>query len=183
MPPITNLHLSLLELGHSMTADANAALVTRLATSLSALLSYPRAHSARLYRPTLACDASSLVLKFLPADDAYSIHHLRRDLFERVRTSGVSIAPRYVVPSAHLSVARFVDNGDFEEEGRTSVAKMQGWWALVEAINKNLAERFDSRSGGRDEDGAWTVDNAQCRYGAQWYGGGQSWSNSDQPAS
>lgn len=35
-------------------------------------------------------------------------HHLRAALHSRITTSGVPIAPRYVVPSAHITLARYV---------------------------------------------------------------------------
>ncbi len=39
-------------------------------------------------------------------DDGYTYHHLRRDIFGLVGGTGVDIASRYVVPSAHMTLGR-----------------------------------------------------------------------------
>ncbi|VDC03534.1 unnamed protein product [Peniophora sp. CBMAI 1063] len=176
--PLGDVHLSLIELGHHMGTEANLALIAHLEPHLPELLSYPRLHPTRLYRPTLSCDTGSLVLKFLPvaqSQDDYTYHHLRRDIFDRVSETGLVMKPRYVVPSAHLTVARFIDNTDFETDGRTDQGKMKEWWSLIDGINVRLESALDSRHGGRDEDGMWPVEKVECRYGSQWYGGGESW--------
>ncbi|KZV68240.1 hypothetical protein PENSPDRAFT_634639 [Peniophora sp. CONT] len=176
--PLDHVHLSLVELGHHMTVEANLALIAHIEHHLPDLISYARLHPTRLYRPTISCDTGSLVLKFLPmaeTKDDYTYHHLRRDIFDRVSETGLVMKPRYVVPSAHLTVARFIDNVDFETDGHTDENKMKEWWGLIDRINARLERELDSRHGGQDEDGMWLVEKVECRYGAQWYGGGQSW--------
>ncbi|KAK5279199.1 hypothetical protein LTR16_007891, partial [Cryomyces antarcticus] len=85
-------------------------------------------HRARLVKPALGFDASAIALSFVPAagemlasstertrkDDAYSYHHLRRDLYALCKSTGVEVASRYTVPSAHLTVARFIATADTE---------------------------------------------------------------------
>lgn len=83
--------------------------------------------------------------------------------------------PRYVVPSAHITVARFVDNGDFESDERVDSRKFEAWWALIDSINVRLKEDLDSRRGGDDREGQWVIEDVECRYGVNWYGGGHSW--------
>ena len=129
--PVGDLHLSVLEVAHHQTPEAVEELVKRLEPALPGVLAFARGQGwgqerprprVRLFRPRLACDPVSIVLKFLPAtsDDGYdgdeqergyTYHHLRRDLYARVSALGVRMEPRYVVPSAHLTVARFVRAG------------------------------------------------------------------------
>ncbi|PTU18608.1 hypothetical protein P175DRAFT_0511070 [Aspergillus ochraceoroseus IBT 24754] len=88
----------------------------------------------RLVKPLLSYDASAMAVSFVPAsgaptsrsargpsqrgyDDAYTYHHLRRDLARHVMASGVQIAARYIVPSAHVTIARFVTRDGFLLEG------------------------------------------------------------------
>ena len=86
------------------------------------------------------------------------------------------MAPRYVVPSAHLTVARFIGTRDFDTNGRSDPVKISALWDVVEDINVELKRKFDAREGGDDKGADWIVDEMECRYGTQWYGGGQAWS-------
>ena len=45
-------------------------------------------------------------------DDVFTYHHLRRSLYELCIKAGVEVASRYTVPSAHLTIARFVTQED-----------------------------------------------------------------------
>jgi hypothetical protein len=168
--PLHKLHISLLEIAHNTTPAIVDERVKQLRPHFPKLLAYPQNNPTHLFRPQLACDTSSLVVKFLPVtgtNTSYTYHHLRRDLFDQVSTLGIIMCPRYVVPSAHITVARFIDNVDFEMDGKTVEEKMRKWWKLIDNINVWLASL-------PDEKGMWTIDNAECRTGTQWYGGGES---------
>ncbi|KAI0033947.1 60S ribosomal protein L44 [Vararia minispora EC-137] len=168
--PLNRLHLSLLEIVHSTTPAIVAEYVDQLGPHLSRLLAYLQTHPTRLFRPRLACDVSSLVLKFLPvveASSSYTYHHLRRDLFDQMVALGIRMHPRYIVPSAHVTVARFVYSSDFETDGEFDGEKMSKWWALIDEINAWLASLSDDKS-------SWSIDGIECRTGTQWYGGGES---------
>ncbi|KAL1646357.1 hypothetical protein SLS58_003316 [Diplodia intermedia] len=161
-------------------------------------------HRARLVRPLLGYDASAIALSFVPAsdgeglvvggeggtrvdsggrerkaeDDGYTYHHLRRDLCEKATQAGVEVGSRYVVPSAHLTVARFIRDGDFWVEGQEGKVDGQKVGRLVEKIeevNEWLRREFWPREDGIKEGGEWVVGEGKgldCRKGALWYGGG-----------
>ena len=74
--PATDLHLSVLEVTHHQTPEAVARVLASIEHALPELLAYPRTRSVRLSRPQLACDAGSLVLKFLPAAPSASSREL-----------------------------------------------------------------------------------------------------------
>lgn len=173
MPP-SNLHMTALEITHSQTPSSIPPLLSQLQPFLPALASYTLTHRARLVKPALSFDAQALALSFLPAagepgrtspeneDDAYSYHHLRRDLFARLRDVDVEVGSRYVVPSAHLTVGRFVSEGGFE------VGELV---AAVEEVNGWLEREVWGAEGGE-----WVVGEErglEVRSGTLWYGGGR----------
>lgn len=192
--PQTSLHMTALEITHSRTAPEIAALVEQMRPHAAHITDYPYSndHRARLVKPTLSFDAQALALSFLPAageagssaarrglaDDAYGYHHLRRDLFALASAAGVTVASRYVVPSAHLTVARFVEAADFEtEDGGVDGAKVAALVRAVEEINAWLREEFWPVEGGAGikDGGEWIVGQEKgldFRAGALWYGNG-----------
>ena len=84
--------------------------------------------------------------------------------------AGVEVASRYVLPSAHLTVARFVDQSIYEGEG------VEGLVKGVEEVNEWLRESTWGREGG--EGGVqWIVGEGKglvCRKMRVWYGDGES---------
>ncbi|OJD37150.1 ureidoglycolate hydrolase [Diplodia corticola] len=210
--PQTSLHMTALEIAHSRTPSAIDALVAQLhhGGALSSLANHPSSspprHRARLVRPLLGFDASAIALSFVPAAhgeglvdgrdaggrerapdaDAYTYHHLRRDLCARATAAGVEVGSRYVVPSAHLTVARFIRGGDFAvggEEGegaQVDAGKVRALVERIEEVNGWLRREFwpreDQAAGqGIKEGGEWVVGEGKgldCRRGALWYGSG-----------
>ncbi|KAK4981959.1 hypothetical protein LTR66_009572 [Elasticomyces elasticus] len=192
--PSENLHMTALEITHSLTAPEIAPLITTLRPSIPALTEHTLTHRARLIKPLLSYDAQALALSYVPAargcsppgrtqppddDDAYSYHHLRRDLHALATRAGVQVQSRYVVPSAHLTIARFVEAGDFEgrESGRPDREKIEALVGVVEEVNRWLeAEYWPGEGDGRVRAGGeWIVGEEKgldCREGALWYGGG-----------
>ncbi|KAI9836782.1 MAG: hypothetical protein M1819_000947 [Sarea resinae] len=123
-------------------------------------------------------------------DDAYTYHHLRRDLFTAVTSppapcKPVKINQRYVVPSAHLTIARFISSSDFSVSAADSAVdaeKVAKWVECIEGINEWLRSEYwpaegpeEEREGGKG--GEWIVGEEkglECRRGTLWYGGGES---------
>ncbi|KAJ6578228.1 RNA ligase/cyclic nucleotide phosphodiesterase, partial [Mycena capillaripes] len=161
--PQTSLHMTALEITHSRTEADIAALVATMAPAIPAIVNHTTTHRARLVYPQLGYDTSAIALGFVPAargegrsrsssntdndnsthDDAYTYHHLRRDLFALCHAAGVDVASRYVVPSAHLTVARFVTTRDFEDAaGRVDGARVAALVAGIEEVNRWLREEF-----------------------------------------
>lgn len=138
-------------------------------------------------------DGSALALSFLPAipyskrshsatrrpeyeDESYTYHHLRSDMWSLFNAQAVPIASRYVVPSAHMTIARFLSGEDTSTDGVCDASKMVGVVKKIEEINTWLGEEF---SGENDPEGKgmWTVGEEEglCfRVGTVWYGGGES---------
>lgn len=190
MPP-TSLHMTALEITHSLTASEIDALVDQIRPYMETITDFPsvEGHRARLVRPTLSFDAQALALSYLPAagedsatkrtseDDAYTYHHLRRDLFALATKTGVKVASRYVVPSAHLTVGRFIESTDFEtEDGKVNRAKVSALVKAIEEINEWLQKEYWPREGSGIKDGGeWIVGQEKgldFRHGALWYGNG-----------
>lgn len=154
---------------------------------------------ARLVKPMVSFDAAALALSFVPAagevatdqgmkpqDDAFTYHHLRRDLHAAITESGVTVGSRYIVPSAHLTVARFNTPNPFDlnneldaEAGRRSEYR-ERLMKQVDAINTWLTENFWA---GSDSNGIATVKEGEFVVGTEkgldfhkgtlWYGGGE----------
>lgn len=186
MPP-SNLHMTALEVTHSLTAPEIDALVEKTLSDATAIADYTISHRARLVMPAVSFDAQALALSFLPAagefgrsanEDTYSYHNLRRDLFTKVQATGVQVASRYVVPSAHLTVARFIAKRDFETpEGEVDHAKVERLVSTIDEINKWLEAEYWPEEVGIRPGGEWTVGEEKGldhRKGTLWYGGGET---------
>lgn len=193
MPQI-KCHLTALEITHSLTSSEITSIINQLGNSaISTMTNYPLQHRARLIKPTLSYDAAAVALSFLPAsgeslastpdpssrnprtaqDDAFTYHHLRQSLFVIARSTGVSIDSRYVVPSSHITVGRFITQEDHD-----TPEKRRAWINLIEEVNVWLKEEFWPQEGcKRNEDGEWVVGQEKgldCRRGQLWYGGGET---------
>lgn len=220
MPPL-NLHLTALEITHSRAAHETAALVDAMRPLLATLTDLPAdlaartpGRRARLVKPVLTYDAAAVALSYLPAAgegeggsrgrdggaDAYSYHHLRRELWDiasvtssrnsaasvasaraetdrlpsdsststsTITSKGVPIASRYTVPSAHMTIARFITPQGTE-------GRMPAFVAAVEAANAWLESNVWTDVGAGGE---WVVGEERgldCRVGTLWYGGGET---------
>lgn len=184
MPP-PNLHMTALEITHSLTAQEIDDLVKQMLPGVPEITDYTYTHRARLVKPVVSFDAQALALSFLPAagepgssnqDDAYTYHHLRRDLFTKAQSTGVRVASRYVVPSAHLTIGRFVTTQDFETgDGKVDHSKLEALLEKVEEINRWLEDEFWPRNDQIREGGEWSVGEEkglEYRKGTLWYGAG-----------
>lgn len=183
----------------SRTRDEIEALATELLQNGTAtkLVNYiaDRDCQIRLVKPLLSCDASAIALSFLPAageptaattekgkqDDACSYHHLRQGLADTVLESGTGLAARYVVPSAHVTIARFVSKEGVQlEVNRDQVSALV---KVIEDINKTLKKRFwpqpdaDDAESTMPAEGEWVVGEEQgleMNKGTSWYGDGEN---------
>ena len=85
--------------------------------------------------PSVNLDVSGVALSFLPCpqaeDGENDILALRARLFSTLASHGVSPHMRYALPSAHITVARFVDG---LEEGMDK----EEWVRVVEGVNEEL---------------------------------------------
>lgn len=190
-----------MEIAHSLTpADLETLIAAVPAAVVERATNLPRelAHGdtpriARLYKPMLVYDGSAVAISFLPvgstappapgaADDPthFTYHAMRARIHELFTEAGITIASRYVVPSSHLTVARFVTDEDTSVDLPDPSAtvrrvndprKMKAFVDAVEDVNRWLAEEY-----GGDK-GMWTVGEEkglEMRRGRLWYGDGES---------
>ncbi|KAL8874806.1 MAG: hypothetical protein Q9192_009146 [Flavoplaca navasiana] len=191
--PTECLHMTALEIDFSRTAEEIDAIVKTMFDKIREITDYPFAHRARLIKPMLSYDTAAIALSYVPAAgesppdgrhnsaDAYTYHHLRRDLYELSKSTGVEIASRYVVPSAHLTIARFVTQADIavsEDDETPDPPKVQKLLDQIEKINADLRDRYWPKDDQRImAGGEWIVGQEKgldCRKGTLWYGGGQT---------
>lgn len=194
--PLDNLHMTAMEVTHSKTASEIDHVVSILKSNCQSIADYPSTHPARLIKPMISYDSAALALSFLPASgealingrtpshDEYTYHHLRRDLYSLITKAGVEVGSRYVVPSAHLTIARFntpnvFGGADLLDPAPTQdVSKRKHWLNEIDLINKWLEVEFwpqedDTIMPGGD----WIVGEEKgldFRRGRLWYGGGET---------
>ncbi|MCJ1285664.1 hypothetical protein MMC26_005005 [Xylographa opegraphella] len=185
--------MTTLEITHSLTAPAIEALVKALSPSAKLITDYTSSHRARLVKPMISFDSSAIALSFVPAsgevvaglenhDDSYTYHHLRHDIYSLSKSAGVTVASRYTVPSAHLTIARFVTQEDFlgREAGTLTYdpRKMKSLVEAIESINNWLVENYWPKADNSiPERGQWIVGQEKgldFRKGTLWYGGGET---------
>ena len=184
--PGPNLHMTAIEVTHSLTVEEIDALNEKMLEHVSEIADYTYDNRARLVKPMVSYDAQALALSFLPAvgewngslkDDTYTYHHLRRDLFSKIQAAGVKVASRYVTPSAHLTIGRFITKNDFETaEGEVDHKKMERFIATIDEINEWLQKEYWPKENKIKDGGEWVVGEEkglECRKGRLWYGGGE----------
>ncbi|KAI4250746.1 MAG: hypothetical protein L6R42_008647 [Xanthoria sp. 1 TBL-2021] len=169
--PIECLHMTALEIDFSRTAGEIDEIVNTMSGKIPEITDYPFNHRARLIKPILSYDTAAIALSFVPAAgesppderqssaDTYTYHHLRRDLYELSKSTGVEVASRYVVPSAHLTIARFVTQSDIsvsEEDETPDPLKVQQLLDGIEMINTKLQDRY------------WPKDDQKIKAGGEW---------------
>jgi hypothetical protein len=123
------MHMTTLEITHSRTPEEIFALVEAMRPTIPTITSYTFRHRSRLVKPMLSYDLAAIAMSFLPAageevlsplpvlphpseiahpglngaaveqTDVFTYHHLRRDIFNLARSTGVDIDSRYVVPA------------------------------------------------------------------------------------
>lgn len=185
-------HITALEVTHSKTAEEIQKLVDKMSDKVTVITDYTSERRVRLIKPTIGYDASALALSFVPAageglhsgrtleDDKFTYHHLRRDLYGLCEDTGVSVDSRYVVPSSHLTIGRFITTKDFaDDQGSPDPAKMVKFIEKIEEINSWLEKEFwpehnDNKIPDGGEFNLGEETGLDYRMGTLWYGGGQS---------
>lgn len=193
--PLQNLHLTAMEITHSLTPLEVESIVEKVQPSISYITDYTFDHRARLIKPTVSFDSAALALTFVPAsaeglsggrtpeDDEYTYHHLRRDLHQLCRDAGVTVTSRYVVPSAHLTIARHNSQNAFGNEKQPgdltlpSHEALKSYVQLIEEINEWLQNEYWPKNGESIKPGGeWIVGEEKgldCQKGRLWYGNGE----------
>ncbi|KAK9474218.1 RNA ligase/cyclic nucleotide phosphodiesterase [Dipodascopsis tothii] len=160
--PRANLHMTALEVIHSAPPSVTDSQAQRLKPLIKDILRAPE-QGAVLVHPILSYDQNALALSFLPAPtDTYTYHHLRRDLARDIAATGVHVEPRYVVPSAHVTIARFISNLS---------CPVSDLLAEIDDINRELEDWYRCAVPGTE----WAVGaerGIECHNGRIWYGAG-----------
>ncbi|KAG8989004.1 hypothetical protein FRB94_001781 [Tulasnella sp. JGI-2019a] len=154
------LHMTIYEVTHSRTSDDLELYLNRIRQHREGLFDLPF-DKVTLDAPLVNFDASAVAFSFLPLDSPYSYQHLRSDVFQRLSKIGVTWEGRYILPSAHITIARFIST-DFLQ-----ATTMQKW---VELIDQLSAECEDSKE-------TWNLGEgiAEISTGRSWYGHGPGW--------
>ena len=177
--------MTVCEVAHSRTESEIEKLVEQLRPVLGNLEvvleeKAEEGRKARFECPMVMIDGAGVAISFLPCaqeegKDGWGYHHLRAEVFEVVEEA-VAVGSRYVVPSAHLAIARYV-----REIGREEVERLVG---AIDRVNEVLERAFDSgevdeeiltREGLESGMASWTVGEEkglELRAGACWYGDG-----------
>lgn len=190
--PLHRMHLTTLEVAFCKTPQQIGALVQTLGPAIPSITSYTRWHRSRLVKPMISYDLSAFAVSFLPASgeppasppatepdaaegvvrgDAYTYHHLRRDVFGLVQASGVEVGSRYQVPSAHITLGRYLGHADHD-----TPEKRRAWVDAIDRVNAWL-EREVWDLADADFVGEWIVGQEKgldARNGTVWYGGGRT---------
>ncbi|KAI1463862.1 RNA ligase/cyclic nucleotide phosphodiesterase [Daldinia caldariorum] len=193
MPP-HRMHITTLEIDFSRTAAEIEALKETLRPSIPRIANFTFRHRSRLVKPMVSYDLSAVALSFLPASseprlspppaaasdsgegsgdggDSYTYHHLRRDMWELAKDAGVIVTSRYVVPSAHVTLARYLADAD-----HASPEQRKRWVDTIDEINAWLEAEVWDNAGSRLV-GEWVVGQEKgldVRVGTLWYGGGRT---------
>lgn len=190
--PQHRMHLTALEVTHSKTPEEIITLTNNMRSAIPYITDYTYSHRSRLVKPMISYDLSAFAVSFLPASgepplspppaptalkeaivqgDGYTYHHLRRDVFDLAQSTGVQIESRYQVPSAHITLGRYLSEKDHE----TPEARRK-WVETIDEINAWLEkEVWDSADG--EWIGEWVVGQERgldARIGQLWYGGGRT---------
>jgi hypothetical protein len=184
------MHLTTLEIAHSRTAQEIASLVSSMRPAIPTLTGLTFSRRSRLVKPVISYDLSAVAVSFLPASgeevvspppmppspeiigpsDDYTYHHLRRDVFN-MASETVAIGSRYVVPSAHITLGRYLTQKDHE-----TPELRERWIRTIEDINQWLEhEVWEVKDG--EFVGEWIVGQERgldARCGTLWYGGGRT---------
>ncbi|CAH0024363.1 unnamed protein product [Clonostachys rhizophaga] len=190
--PTQRMHMTALEVAFSKTPQEIGALVSTIRSSIPKIASYTHTHRSRLVKPIISYDLSAFALSFLPAagepivspppvdpdvaegvveGDEYTYHHVRQDVFNLVKAGGVQVGSRYQVPSAHITLGRYLTQDDHD-----TPEKRKQWVDAIDEINDWLKnEIWDKKDA--EYVGEWIVGQERgldCRSGSLWYGHGRT---------
>ncbi|VVT49248.1 uncharacterized protein SAPINGB_P002177 [Magnusiomyces paraingens] len=166
------LHLSVLEVTHSAPPDVIDSQIKQLKPYLSEILT-SRDNAPILVKPLVCFDSAAFALTFAPLDSSlqkeygahsedYTYTHYRAHLYNAINKAQVYCAARYEVPSAHVTIARFIEE--------VSPNVVDALLETIQNINTWLEDVYSN-----PESFSWQVGSergTECRCGRIWYGGG-----------
>lgn len=190
--PLHRMHMTVLELAFSKTPQQVKEIADIVGPVIPDLTSYTHTHRSRLVKPLISYDLAAFAVSFLPASgeqslspsptdldtaenvvegDDYTYHHLRKEAFDKATDAGIVIGSRYQVPSAHITLGRYLTSKDHD-----TPEKRAKWIQAIDDINKWLMEHvWDNPAA--EYIGEWVVGQERgidCRTGPLWYGTGRT---------
>ncbi|KAH8199521.1 hypothetical protein TruAng_006334 [Truncatella angustata] len=189
--PLHRMHITTLEITFSKTPEEVHSIKKVLEPAVPTVANYTLRHRARLVKPLISYDLSAFAMSFLPASnepnisppptaletgeveegDQYSYHHLRRDVWDLAKKAGITVDSRYIVPSAHITLGRYLT-----DEEHATPEQRKKWVDTIDEINQWLEKEVWNQDGA-DLIGEWLVGQEKgldVRVGTLWYGGGRS---------
>lgn len=178
--PSDRLHMTAMEITSRRTESEIEDLVAFLQqyAPLQELVNYTLTHRARLVKPMVNYDSSAIALSFVPAageNDRYTYHHLRSDIYDSITRSGCPITSRYTLPSAHVTLARFITQDGFLLGDREELNPEQTS-LLVDTLDKINDRLRDKYWQSEPPQGEWVVGQEkglELVKGRSWYGKGE----------
>ncbi|KAK5628648.1 hypothetical protein RRF57_004365 [Xylaria bambusicola] len=189
---VAPVHITTLELAFCRTPQEIEDIKETLRPIIPVVANYTYQHRARLVKPMISYDLSAFAVSFLPAagepevspaplppdnavvldkGDSYSYHHLRRDMWSQAKAAGITIDSRYIVPSAHITLGRYLSHKD-----HATPEQRKKWVEVIDKINEWLEKEVWGKSDS-DVIGEWVVGQEKgldVRVGNLWYGGGRT---------
>ncbi|KAI1814163.1 60S ribosomal protein L44 [Poronia punctata] len=190
--PLHRMHITTLEIAFSRTAEEIEEIKEALKPSIPAIANYTYRHRARLVKPMVSYDLSAFAVSFLPAagepvispppvapdnadvlkqGDTYTYHHLRRDMWDQAKMAGIVVGSRYIVPSAHITLGRYLTHDD-----HATPEQRKRWVDAIDDVNRWLESEVWGRADS-EVIGEWIVGQEKgldVRVGTLWYGGGRT---------
>ncbi|KAH9906720.1 60S ribosomal protein L44 [Xylariomycetidae sp. FL2044] len=190
--PLHRMHITTLEITFCRTAEEIEAIKEKLKPAIPAIANYTYQHRARLVKPMISYDLSAFAMSFLPAagepsvspapvapdtakilkqGDGYTYHHLRQDMWNKAKQAGMTVDSRYIVPSAHITLGRFLTDKDHQ-----TPEQRRKWVEAIDEINTWLESKVWASLEPKFI-GEWVVGQEKgfdIRVGTLWYGGGRT---------
>ncbi|KZT21047.1 hypothetical protein NEOLEDRAFT_798004 [Neolentinus lepideus HHB14362 ss-1] len=158
------LHMTSMEWFHSVDNVTIHKLVDKIPVNVAHSISAGPKVPIHLDTPVLSFDRNALAITFLPSlktNEGYTYLHYRRDLLDAaasVDDPDLVIYMRYALPSAHITIARFIEPLSPENKGR-------GWVEALEKVDREVVRPQTNL--------IWTLRGPTIlRAGTVWYGGG-----------
>ena len=143
--PGRDLHLTLVEICHSR-AEEEAQHLASAVQSIVPFFLERQQPAAVLDDPVLIHDSRGAALNFLPRDE--QLQHLRQVLRDELALNGITIASRYAVMSAHITLLRYVT---------PLTTPAEKWVEILRDAQSTILA-------------AWPLRSVWLTWGATWYG-------------
>jgi hypothetical protein len=152
LAPAAWLHMTVLEIVHSSPHDTIVSSIDQILAG-DGVRQLEQIQGFEVDSPQLIVDRGGMVISFLPTDNR--VINCKQQVHELVtKVLGINVVPRYVVPSCHVTVARFAK--------ALEDLDVQQLISFVTATNEEL----------KSSNFSWRSYTLEYSYGHNWYGNG-----------